>query len=167
MANSAATREDTEAPSRMMSSDFDVAVVGAGPAGSATARWLALRGQRVALLERSRFDVPRVGESLAPAVQPLLVELGVWRQFLALKPLPSYGTRSHWGEATPRMHSHLLSPWGCGWHVDRRAFDLMLAQAACVCRLMLLSPSTTIWNTSAASRSLMYRSDAVSTCTAI
>jgi len=109
---------------------FDVAVVGAGPAGSATARRLALRGYRVALIERTRFTELRVGESLAPAVQPLLTELGVWHEFLALNPLPSYGTRSLWGGATPQEHSHLMSPYGCGWHVDRLAFDRMLAAAA-------------------------------------
>ncbi|MGE5246214.1 MAG: FAD-dependent oxidoreductase [Betaproteobacteria bacterium] len=108
----------------------DVAVVGAGPAGSATARWLALRGASVALIERSRFQSRRVGESLAPAVQPALVELGLWNEFQALGPLPSYGTRSHWGDVAPRVHSHVMSPWASGWHVDRRAFDLMLARAA-------------------------------------
>jgi flavin-dependent dehydrogenase len=114
----------------METSDFDVVVVGAGPAGSATARRLALHGRPVALIERSRFDAPRIGESLAPAVQPLLAELGVWHEFLALKPLASHGTRSLWGGATPQVHSHLMSPWGCGWHVDRSAFDCMLAEAA-------------------------------------
>ena len=110
--------------------DVDVAVVGAGPAGAATARRLALQGWTVALIERSRFEIPRVGESLAPAVQPLLVELGVWGAFLSLRPLPSYGTRALWGDATPVIHSHVVSPWGCGWHVDRCAFDRMLAEAA-------------------------------------
>ena len=113
-----------------MSTDFDIAVVGAGPAGAATARRLALRGCRVVLLERSRFDAPRVGESLAPAVQPLLAELGVWSQFTNLSPLPSYGTRSLWGGDEVQSHSHLVSPYGCGWHVDRLAFDRMLADAA-------------------------------------
>lgn len=110
---------------------FDVAIVGAGPAGSATARRLASRGKRVALIEESLFDAPRIGESLAPAVQPLLVELGLWRSFLALGPVPSYGTRSLWGEVTPRVHSHLMNPWGCGWHIDRSKFDQMLAHGAC------------------------------------
>jgi len=108
----------------------DVAIVGGGPAGSAAARWLALGGASVALIERSRFDAPRIGESLAPAVQPELVALGVWREFQALDPLPSYGTRSHWGDATPSVHSHMMNPWGSGWHVDRRAFDTMLVSAA-------------------------------------
>jgi flavin-dependent dehydrogenase len=110
---------------------FDVAVIGAGPAGAAIARWLALAGRRVALVERSSFDVPRVGESLAPAVQPLLKELGLWGPFRALEPLPSHGTRSHWGEDTPRVHAHVMNPWGSGWHVDRLAFDRMLADGAC------------------------------------
>lgn len=115
---------------RQGKSDFDAAIIGAGPSGSATARWLSQQGLRVALIERSRFDVPRVGESLAPAVQLLLAELGVWDKFLALKPLPSHGTRSLWGDATPLVHSHVMSPWGCGWHVDRLAFDRMLMEAA-------------------------------------
>jgi flavin-dependent dehydrogenase len=108
----------------------DVAIVGAGPAGSAAARWLALGGASVALIERSPFKAPRIGESLAPAVQPELAALGVWREFEALDPLPSYGTRSHWGGVTPSLHSHVMNPWGSGWHVDRRAFDIMLARAA-------------------------------------
>jgi flavin-dependent dehydrogenase len=109
---------------------FDVAVIGAGPAGAATARWLAQRGLQVLLLERSRMDTPRVGESLAPAVQPALRSLGVWDNFMTLDALPSWGTRSVWGEAQAQSHSHLQNPWGCGWHVDRAAFDRMLAQAA-------------------------------------
>lgn len=109
---------------------FDVAVIGAGPAGSATARMLALRGCRVALVERTHFEAPRIGESLAPNVQQPLRELGVWPEFLALAPLPSWGTCSLWGSPAQESHSHMLSPHGCGWHVDRRAFDTMLARAA-------------------------------------
>lgn len=109
---------------------FDAAVVGAGPAGSATARWLALQGWRVALLERTRFEAPRIGESLAPNLQEPLRELGLWSEFLALAPLPSWGNGSLWGDAAQQSHSHLLNPYGCGWHVDRRAFDHLLAHAA-------------------------------------
>lgn len=109
---------------------FDVVVIGAGPAGSAIARWLALAGCRVALLERTRFEHPRIGESLAPEVQPLLRDLGVWDDFLALRPLPSWGTRSAWGEALQRTQSHVFSPYHCGWHVDRCAFDRLLASRA-------------------------------------
>jgi flavin-dependent dehydrogenase len=113
-----------------MRSDFDVVVVGAGPAGSATALRLARSGCRVALVERTLFQDLRVGESLAPLVQPLLAELGVWPDFLGLRPLPSYGTRSVWGADMPEEHSHISTPWGCGWQVDRIAFDRLLAECA-------------------------------------
>jgi flavin-dependent dehydrogenase len=109
---------------------FDVAIVGAGPAGAATARRLSLQGWSVALIEQSDFSGPRVGESLAPDTQPLLRALGLWREFMALGPLASHGTRSYWGAATPEVHSHIMSPWGSGWHVDRTAFDRMLAEGA-------------------------------------
>lgn len=127
-----------------MSTDFDIAVVGAGPAGAATSQRLAQGGCRVVLIERSRFNSLRIGESLAPAVQPLLADLGVWPQFLALGPLPSYGTRSLWGGAIPQLHSHLVTPWGCGWHVDRLAFDYMLAQAARQAGATLLCETTLV-----------------------
>lgn len=108
----------------------DVVVAGAGPAGAATALRLAAAGRSVVVVERSRFDRPRIGETLAPAVQPLLRELGVWDRFCALRPLPSWGTRSIWDDPAPAEHSHLASGYSSGWHVDRRAVDEMLAAAA-------------------------------------
>ncbi|HVF15646.1 MAG TPA: NAD(P)/FAD-dependent oxidoreductase [Steroidobacteraceae bacterium] len=113
-----------------VSTVWDVAIVGAGPAGSATARRLAQRGCHVLLIEGSRFDESRVGESLAPAVKPLLQALGVWPAFMQLEPVPSYGTRSLWGRDLPEDHSHLMTPYECGWHVERHRFDRMLAQSA-------------------------------------
>ncbi len=109
---------------------YDVAVVGGGPAGAATARRLASQGRSVVLLERSRFDRPRVGETLAPGVQPLLRNLGVWDRFARLGALPSWGTRSIWGARGPATHSHLISGYGCAWHVDRLMFDRMLVDAS-------------------------------------
>lgn len=53
----------------------DVAIIGGGPAGCAAAISLALSGLRVALLERTSYGPARVGETLPPAVQPLLREL--------------------------------------------------------------------------------------------
>lgn len=109
---------------------FDVAIVGAGPAGAALALRLARRGRRVALIERSGYEQARIGETLSPLVQPELHELGLWPDFLALDPLPSWGTASIWGEPGTQAHSHLSSPWGNGWHVDRTALDRLLALAA-------------------------------------
>lgn len=110
--------------------DRDVAVVGAGPAGSAVAIRLVRSGYSVALFEAGHFDKPKVGESLTPSVRPLLRDLDVWNDLLATNPLPSWGTVSIWSSPELERHSHLTSPHGRGWHVDRRAFDEALALAA-------------------------------------
>jgi flavin-dependent dehydrogenase len=57
---------------------YDVAIVGAGPAGAATAIHLARGGQRVVLVDRAVFprDKP-CAEYLSPAAEPLLLRLGI------------------------------------------------------------------------------------------
>ena len=56
----------------------DVIVVGAGPAGAATAILLAEQGLRVVALDRARFPRPRIcGEYLSPEAPRLLDRLGV------------------------------------------------------------------------------------------
>jgi flavin-dependent dehydrogenase len=56
---------------------FDVAIVGAGPAGATAATLLARAGHRVVLLDRANFprDKP-CAENLSPAAEPILRELG-------------------------------------------------------------------------------------------
>ena len=111
---------------------YDVAIVGGGPAGAATA--LALRradaGVRVALVERSDYATFRVGETLPPPARRLLTELGVWDAFPTCGVIGAYGTRAAWGSGVARDHSFIFSPFGRGWHVDRRAFDAWLAAEA-------------------------------------
>lgn len=60
-----------------MSASFDVAIVGAGPAGCAAGIELARAGARVLLLEKSEFPRHKVcGEFLSPEVAAVLEELG-------------------------------------------------------------------------------------------
>ena len=47
--------------------EYDVIVVGGGPAGSSTATMVAQAGHRVLLLEREKFPRFQIGESLMPA----------------------------------------------------------------------------------------------------
>ena len=55
----------------------DVIVVGAGPAGAATGILLAERGARVLVLDRARFQRPKIcGEYLSPEAARLLDRLG-------------------------------------------------------------------------------------------
>ena len=73
---------------------YDAIVVGAGPAGSATAARLAARGFRVALLDRARF--PRTkpcAEYVSPGTVAALARLGVLQDVLAEQPARLRGMR--------------------------------------------------------------------------
>jgi flavin-dependent dehydrogenase len=109
---------------------FDVAVVGGGPAGSAAAIVLAGSGARVVLLERSAYDGVRIGETLPPDVRLPLERLGAWDRFLDGGHTPSPGIVAAWGRREPYANDFILNPYGCGWRVDRNAFDSMLATGA-------------------------------------
>ena len=63
---------------------FDVAIIGAGPAGSSAAIQLAGKGYAVALLDKERFPREKLcGDFLNPVNWPLLRELKVERDVLA------------------------------------------------------------------------------------
>jgi flavin-dependent dehydrogenase len=109
---------------------YDVAIVGGGPAGAVAACVLQRRGREVALLEASRYDDWRLGETLTPTIRRLLAAAGLGEEFDRVDAVPSHGVRSHWGQADAAVHSFLANPYGHGWHVDRQAFDRRLAEAA-------------------------------------
>jgi flavin-dependent dehydrogenase len=70
-----------------------VAIVGAGPSGSALAILLARRGVDVTLFDDDRRPDLLVGESLVPAVIPILQELGIEQEtasFSRVKPGVSF-----------------------------------------------------------------------------
>ena len=50
----------------MIKSEYDVVVIGGGPAGSTVSTLLAQHGMRVGLFERERFPRFHIGESLIP-----------------------------------------------------------------------------------------------------
>src|SRR5688572_22904295 len=65
----------------MSNTHYDVAIIGAGPAGSTTAYFLARGGLRVALLDK--FDFPRdktCGDGLTPRALGVLDSMGVLPQ---------------------------------------------------------------------------------------
>jgi flavin-dependent dehydrogenase len=108
----------------------DVVILGGGPCGTAAALALARAGLAVLVLERSRYDSPRIGETLPPAAQTWLAELGLWRQFESDGHISSPGILCAWGDSQPYHNDFLFSAYGRGWHLDRARFDRMLANAA-------------------------------------
>ncbi len=63
--------------------DFDIGIIGGGPAGSTIAAYLAKAGLRCMIFEKEIFPRPYVGESLVPSVMRIfsdLVSLSKWRR---------------------------------------------------------------------------------------
>lgn len=113
------------------SSRVGVAIVGAGPAGCATAIALARRGiGDVALFEAGAADGPRIGETIPGAALPLLSRLGLMDRFVARGHLPALGSTAVWGKAEPHHSDGFANPFGGGWHLDRAGFDADLRAEA-------------------------------------
>jgi 2-polyprenyl-6-methoxyphenol hydroxylase-like FAD-dependent oxidoreductase len=116
----------------MKLSSFDVAIVGGGPGGSATA--LSLRAHApslsVVLIEASRYETIRIGETLPPPARHILEHLRVWEAFRRQRHREAHGTTAVWGTATPLDNDFIYMTANTGWHLDRAAFDAMLAGQA-------------------------------------
>ena len=133
-------RADDDLPiSRQINSDrllgvlrsaVDVAIIGGGVAGSAAAVTLADRGLAVALITPGVMPAERIGESLSPAANPLLRELGLSNAFAAAAHRPANATYSAWGSAILAERNAIVHLDGTGYVLDRASFEVMLAEAA-------------------------------------
>lgn len=116
----------------MKPSSFDVAIVGGGPAGSATALSLLAHAPSlsVVLIEATNYDTSRFGETLPPPTRSILDHLHLWDAFCALGPREVFGTTTIWGQRAPLDNDFIYMPANTGWHVDRTSFDRMLMTEA-------------------------------------
>lgn len=111
--------------------DADVAVIGAGPAGAATALFSARTGRRVVLIDKQAFprDKP-CGEGLMPSGRPPLRELGLEGRVIALGAPPLNGVQFGLLDRPPAavaFPAHNGEQAGLG--VRRVDFDRELADA--------------------------------------
>jgi flavin-dependent dehydrogenase len=111
---------------------WDVLVIGAGPAGSASAALLAAAGHSVLVVEREQFPRFHIGESLLPAGLSVLERIGVGTSACTF--VPKRGARFVC-EASGRSQSFAFADALPGaapasWHVDRARFDTALRDRA-------------------------------------
>jgi flavin-dependent dehydrogenase len=109
---------------------FDVAIAGGGPAAATAGLVLARAGVRTIVIDREDDGCDKPGETLAPAAKPLLQRLGVWDDLARDGHLPCHGNRSVWGSDAVDEMPFVFSPYGHGWHLDRRRFDRRLTERA-------------------------------------
>jgi FADH2 O2-dependent halogenase len=84
--------------------DFDVGIIGGGPGGSAMGGYLAKAGISCAILEREVFPRPHVGESLVPASNRVLGELGLFDKMEEARFPHKYGAA--WTNSQSRTFGH-------------------------------------------------------------
>ena len=129
--------------------DFDIGIIGGGPAGSTIASYLSMAGLSCVVLESALFPRPHVGESLIPATTPVLDDIGALPKVDAAGFPRKYGAA--WTSSTesqiPDMGFQLPRGFSAAevafserdqagvsqdytYHVDRGRFDLLLLQHA-------------------------------------
>lgn len=117
---------------------FDVAVIGGGPAGASAATILARSGKRVVLFERNRFPRFQIGESLLPAGWELWRRLGVTEKIEAegftVKQGTTFGMFNQKPDVvllTAEYPDYFERPYT--FHVERARFDEILLDHAAEC----------------------------------
>jgi hypothetical protein len=116
-----------------MDLDYDVIIIGGGPAGSSAAIRLRKEGINVALFEKEIFPRPHVGESLVPFCYDLFRELGILDE-LKKTAVRKPGVRfinKNGSQSTTYCFKNILNDENyLSFHVLREQFDKQLLDKA-------------------------------------
>ena len=126
----------------MPSWDFDVAVVGGGPAGAAAASVLAREDHRVLVLERERFPRFHIGESQLPWMNEALDRIGVRDVVAAAGFVEKWGASFTTADASASQYADFAQavevPTPRSYQVERSTFDRLLLEHANKCGAQVL-----------------------------
>lgn len=115
--------------------EVDIAIIGGGVAGCIAAIALA-KFYNVVLVDKLEQPQERIGECLAPASRRILAQLDLLDGLEKAssdgqsRHLKNMGTISYWGSEKAHIADPLRNPDGFGWHLDRKAFEMYLREAA-------------------------------------
>jgi flavin-dependent dehydrogenase len=114
------------------SGEFDVVVIGGGPAGATLSALLSQRGRRVLVLERERFPRYHIGESLIPGFMRAMEELGLVERLEKRGFEKKNGGTLHWGaQRIPWDFSFIEGgPYSYSYHVRRADLDSLILDRA-------------------------------------
>jgi FADH2-dependent halogenase len=122
--------------------DFDVAIVGGGPAGAAAASTLARSGHRILLLEREHFPRFHIGESQLPWINEVLAKIGAKEVVAAAGFVDKWGasfTTADGGSAQYADFARACEvPSPQTYQVPRATFDQILLEHAANCGAHIL-----------------------------
>ena len=105
-----------------MPTEFDVAVVGGGPSGSATAHYLASKGHSVLVCEKKHFPREKTcGDGLTPRAVKVLDEMGLGNQLATWERVR--GLRIHAAGRTMELPFPELDEW-CNYGLVKPRKDL-------------------------------------------
>ena len=106
--------------------DYDVVVIGGGPAGSTAATLLAQYGHKILLLERDKHPRFHIGESMLPFSEPVVQRLGIdWSEGNQFKSGAVFID-----ESTDQRMFFPLSVYRKTYQLERAPFDQLLFENA-------------------------------------
>ena len=115
-----------------MTTDYEVIVIGGGPAGSTVSTLIAQAGRHVGLFERERFPRFHIGESLIPETYWVLKRLNMLEKMQRSHFVKKYSVQfvNASGKLSAPFYFYDNKPHECSqtWQVVRSEFDQMLLE---------------------------------------